>query len=120
MRTRKQRETDEVLRREISRIILYELNDPRMGFVTLTRVETGSDLRSARIFVTVRGSETEKKLTLSGLEHARGHVQALLGERLKVRYTPVLVFLEDRELGRAAQVEQLLSQVKREREAEKA
>ena len=107
-----------MLRREISNIILYELSDPRMGFITLTRVEPSSDLRFASVFLTVRGSETEKRLTLSGLEHARGHVQALLGERLKMRYTPVLRFSEDKELGRSARVNQLLSQVEEQREAE--
>ena len=114
MAKRKQKELAELLRREISHILLRELNDPRMGFVTVTRAEVSGDLRSAKVFVTVRGSAGEVSRTMHGLRHARGYVQHLVGERLSIRYTPVLEFLEDEELGRAMRVTKLIDQVRQQ------
>lgn len=114
MPTRKQKEVSELLRRELSGILLYELNDPRMGFVTVTRVETAKDLQSAKVFITVRGSEQELEDTLQGLEHARGYVQHLVGERLPIRYTPVLEFLEDEDLARARRISNLIDEVRKQ------
>jgi len=111
---RKQRELAELLRREISNILLRDLNDPRMGFVTVTKVEAAGDLRSAKVFVTVRGSTGDVSRTMHGLKHARGYVQRLIGQRLSIRYTPLLDFLEDEELGRAMRVTKLIDQVRRQ------
>ena len=110
--SRKQQEVTELLRREISRIILYELSDPRMGFITITRLKLGGDYRSAKVFVTVRGSRADVGKTLDALAHARGHIQALVGERLKLRYTPVLEFVKDVELGKALRVDRLIEELK--------
>ena len=115
--SRKRKEIAELLRREISRIILYELSDPRMGFVTVTRVELAGDYRSAKVFMTVRGSEGDASKCFSALDHARGHIQALVGDRLKLRYTPVLSFLEDKELGEALRVDRLIGQLANQRQA---
>ncbi len=110
--SRKHMEIAELLRREISCIILYELSDPRMGFVTITRLHLARDHRSAKVFVTVRGSETDAGNTLMGLANARGHIQALIGDRLKLRYTPVLAFVRDEELGKALRVDRLIDQLR--------
>jgi len=109
--TRKQKETAELLRREISNIILYELSDPRPGFLTLTRLQLAGDYRSAKVFVTVRGSAEEVRHTLEALRHAHGHIQALIAERLTLRYTPVLEFLEDVEMNEALRVNRLIDEV---------
>lgn len=114
MPTRKQKELSELLRREVSSIILHRLNDPRMGFVTVTRVEAARDMRSAKVFVTVRGSEEEIGGTLESLRHARGYIQHLLAERLTIRYTPVLSFEEDEELLEARRVSRLIDEVREE------
>ena len=114
MATRKQKEITELLRREISNIILYELSDPRTGFLTLTRVQLSGDGRSAKVFVTVRGEEAAVQKTLDALQHARGHIQALIAERLKLRWTPVLEFLEDVELNQALRVDRLIDQVRKQ------
>jgi len=111
--TRKQDEISELLRREISSIILYELNDPRMGFVTVTRVRIAADFRSAKVLVTVRGAEQELRRTLGVLAHARGHIQALIGKRIKLRHTPVLAFQEDTDVRKAQRVDQLIEDVTR-------
>lgn len=114
--TRKQKEIAELLRREISTIILHELNDPRMGFVTVTRVRLARDFRSAKVFATVRGLEADVRNTFEALQHARGYVQACIADRLNLRYTPVLQFAEDEELGQALRVDRLIEQLKREHE----
>jgi ribosome-binding factor A len=112
--TRKQKEVAELLRREISNIVLRDLNDPRMGFVAITRVEPAKDFRSAKVYITVRGSDAEMQESLDILNHARGYVQHLIGERLTLRFTPVLEFLKDEELVRARRVERLIDEVREE------
>jgi ribosome-binding factor A len=114
MNPRKKKRIEELLRRELSTIILYELKDPRPGFITLTRVELSEDQRSAKVRLTVRGPEDEVKETLRVLEHARGYVQALIGKRLKLRYTPVLQFLEDAEVLQAMRLEKLIDEARRQ------
>jgi ribosome-binding factor A len=114
MNERKKKKIEELLRRELSMIILYELKDPRPGFITLTRVELSEDQRSAKVRLTVRGTDDEVRTTLRALEHARGYVQALVGRRLKLRYTPVLKFLEDAEVLQAMRLEKLIDQARRE------
>ena len=114
MTTRKQREIEELLRREISSIMLRELNDPRMGFATVTRVRAGGDFRTGKVFVLLRGSEEERAQTLEVLEHARGRIQALIADRIKMRNTPVLTFIEDREMAQALRVDRLIDKVMKE------
>jgi ribosome-binding factor A len=109
--TRKQEEISELLRREISSIILHELSDPRTGFVTVTHVRIAGDYQSARVFVTVRGSEEDLRRTLKALTHARGHIQSLIARRIKLRHTPVLEFVEDRDVRKAQQVDRLIDRV---------
>jgi len=118
MPTRKQQEVSELLRREISEIILRQMNDPRMGFVALTRVETSADLRTAQVFVTVRDAEGEPQRTLKALRHARGYIQELIGQRLKLRYTPVLSFTEDTQVSTYRRVTELLDEMRRDKEKE--
>jgi len=114
---RKQEEISELLRREISSIVLRELSDPRIKFVTITRVEVAGDYRSAKVYVTVRGPESDLNRTLEALTHAKGHVQGLVAARVKLRYTPVLTFLEDGELLTALRVNRLIDEVSKQNQA---
>ena len=114
MNARKKRKIEELLRRELSSIVLYELKDPRTGFVTLTRVELSEDQRSARVLLTVRGDDSVTEQTLSTLNGARGYVQALIAKRLDLRFTPVLTFEEDEEIEKARRLEQLIDQARKE------
>ncbi len=114
MKSRKKRELEELLKREISSIILRELSDPGLGFVTLTRVSVGGDYKSARVFVMTKGSEEERKKSLQALSRAKGKMQALVAERIKMRNTPVLTFLEDEETREALRVDRLIDEVMRE------
>jgi len=114
MNPRKKRRIEELLRRELSRIMLYELRDPRAGFVTVTAVELSEDQRSAKVRLTVRGTDEETQQTLEASKHARGFMQKLIGDRLALRYTPVLSFEEDTKLQEALRLEALIDRARRE------
>src|SRR5205823_12174393 len=85
----------EVIREVASETILFELQDPRVKGVTVTRAEVSADLQHAKIHVSIMGSEKEQNLCLHGLRHAAGFVQSKLGSRLKTRFTPVVQFVLD-------------------------
>jgi ribosome-binding factor A len=109
----------EELREEVARIIASELKDPRIGFVTVTRVGLTPDLRNARIYVGVLGGDVERKKTLEGLRQAAGYLRRLLGQRLRLRHTPELLFEYDTGLDAADRVAQILEETKEsERSAE--
>ncbi len=114
MQNRKKLETEELLRREISSIILRELNDPRLGFVTVTRVSLGGDYKTAKVYLMIKEEDAEKEKTLKALSHAKGRIQALISERIKMRNTPVLSFIEDEEVMQALRVDKLIDEVMQE------
>jgi len=114
MNPRKQKRIEEMLRREISNVILYELKDPGAGFPTLTGVELSGDQRSAKVKVVAHGSDEERDRTLRTLKRARGYIQGLIGDRLDLRYTPILQFEEDAELQKALRVEKLIDEARRQ------
>jgi ribosome-binding factor A len=79
-----------------STIILFELKDPRLGFVTITKVDLSSDMRSAKIYYSVLGSDVDTRLTAHAMRHSRGHVQREIAKRLRrLRYTPIISFEYD-------------------------
>jgi ribosome-binding factor A len=100
----------EELREEIARMI-GQLKDPRIGFVTVTRVEIGTDLRQARVFVGVLGSEADRAKTLTGLKHSAGFMRRALGQSLRLRHTPELAFVYDEGLEAHDRIARLLSEV---------
>ncbi len=79
----------------VSSIILLDLQDPRMGFVTVTGVSLSGDLRRATVRVSVLGDDKAQAVTLNVLRHAKGYVQKHLGEKIRVRYTPSISFESD-------------------------
>jgi ribosome-binding factor A len=93
----------EVLAEEIPR-----LKDPRVGFVTITRVEVTADLRRATIFYTVMGADRDHRRTRAGLLSARSHLRAVLGQQVRLKFTPELEFEEDLGLTQVERVNQLL------------
>jgi ribosome-binding factor A len=96
---------------EISDLITRDIKDPRVGFVTFTRVEMSDDLRYAKVFVSSLGSEQEKARTLQGLSSATGYIRRHLGRALHLRYTPEITFLIDASLEHGAKIAQLLRQL---------
>src|SRR2546429_8616004 len=92
MKTHRVARVAEVIREVASETILFELQDPRVKGVTVTRAEVAADLQHAKVYVSLMGTKKEQDLCLHGLRHAAGFVQAKLAARLKTRYTPVLRF----------------------------
>ena len=97
--------------REVVSEGLGDLKDPRIGFVTVTGVETSPDLRHARVFVSVLGSETKRKRTLAGLDAARGVLQARLGTEPRMKRTPQLAFEYDPTVERGVRMTQLIDEL---------
>ena len=101
------RRINELMREVIGAAILAELEDPRIGFVTVTAVDTSPDLRSAKIYVSVLGSEPERDDTLRGLRGAHGFLQSVLAREMKIKRTPTLSFLYDESIERADRLSRL-------------
>lgn len=101
----------ELLLAEISEVVARDLKDPRLGFITFTRVELSEDLRHAKVFASILGSEPEKARTLQGLASATGYIRRHLGRILRLRYTPELTFLIDESMEHGAKIAQLLRQL---------
>jgi ribosome-binding factor A len=100
----------EQIREEVSLIIAGEVEDPRVGFATVTEVKLSADLRHAKVYVSVIGSENVVKGSLVALRHASGFIRHQLGAVLRMRHTPELHFAHDDAELRAARIEELLSE----------
>jgi ribosome-binding factor A len=111
--TRRTERLGEEIREEVARMVTGELKDPRIGFVTVTRVDLGPDLRQARIYVGVLGTEKQREKSLTGLKQAAGFMRRALGQRLRLRYTPELVFQYDEGLEASDRVARLLDEIQR-------
>ena len=100
----------EQIKEEVSLIIAGEVEDPRVGFVTVTDAKLTPDLRYAKIYVSVLGTEAEVKESLAALKHAAGFIRTMLGAVLRMRRTPELHFVYDETTETAARIEELLSE----------
>src|SRR3954454_6208307 len=104
------RRVNEAMREVLSGAITTELKDPRVGFVTVTAVETSPDLRHARVFVSVLGNPGERRRTLLALDRAHGFLQRRLGTELRLKHTPHLVFVYDDTPERGMRISELLAE----------
>jgi len=102
----------EEIKKEVSDMLLQEIKDPRVGFVTVTGVEISSDLRTAKIYVSVLGSPEEQKATMEALWRAQGFIRGELGKRIRLRHTPEITFKLDTSIARGARVMELLHEIK--------
>jgi ribosome-binding factor A len=110
----------EAIRQEVSIIIHDKLKDPRLGFVTITRVDVAADLRNARIFYSVLGDEAAHKSTKEALSSALGLVRKLVAERINLKFAPEIMFSEDRSTEYSVRIQQVLDEIKQEDEFKKA
>jgi ribosome-binding factor A len=102
---------NQLIKEEVSTLLQRELKDPRLGFVTVTEVETAKDLRLAKVFVSVLGDERQWASSLAALASARGFVRNWLRQHLDLRITPEIDFRADRSMEHAAKIQSLLKQV---------
>ncbi len=105
----------QLVHRRASEVIVYELNDPRLGFVTISHVKLSGDLRHAVIYYSVVGTEGDRSKTEHALEHARGHVQSEIARAMHTRLTPIIRFEYDEGVAGSIRVSQLLDELREER-----
>ena len=99
------------IQHEISLILSRNLKDPRIGFVTVTGVELSPDLRHAKIFVSVMGGDAEKRESLDTLNHAAGWIRHELGQRIRMKFLPEVVFRPDTSLEYGERIDRLLDEI---------
>ncbi|MCR5030049.1 MAG: 30S ribosome-binding factor RbfA [Selenomonadaceae bacterium] len=104
----------ELMKQEISKIILEDVKDPRIGFVTVTRVHVTNDLRSARVFVSLLGSDEQMADCWRGLNRSLGFIRREVGRRVRLRYTPELSLEIDDSMAYSAHIQKLLLGIQRE------
>lgn len=110
----------EEIKKIVGKTVQEELRDPRLGFTTITRVELTPDLRFARIFFSVYGSETQWDETLKGLKAASGFIRRVLAEELRLRFVPEIVFKADHSAEYSIEIEKQLEEIKRQEQETKA
>ena len=102
------RRVNEAVREVLSEAIATELKDPRVGFVTVTSVDTSPDLRHARVYVSVLGDERQRADSLAGLSSSHGYLQGRVASRLRMKHTPTLEFEYDPSVERVMRINDLL------------
>ena len=102
------RRVDEAVREVLSEGIAGGLKDPRIGFVTVTAVQTSPDLSHARVYVSVLGDEREREQTLAGLRSSHGVLQAKVGAQLRLKRTPTIDFVYDESIDHGMRMTELL------------
>jgi ribosome-binding factor A len=112
------RRVNEALKEVLSAQLVAGLKDPRIGFVTVTGVETTPDLRNARVYFSVLGDEDAREAALAGLRHSRGYLQAMLNTQLRMKRTPTLEFVYDATSERAERLSRLIAEAAPDREDE--
>lgn len=109
----------QAIKEEVSTIIHDKLNDPRLGFVTITRVELSPDLRFARIFYSVLGKDEDYQKTQEALASSTGFIRKLVAERVKLRFAVDIAFKEDRSTEHSIRIEEILRDIKESDENQK-
>jgi ribosome-binding factor A len=104
----RQEQLGEAIAHELSDLIRSRMQDPRIGFASVTSVELSADLRHAKVFISVLGSPDDQRATMKALAHGAGFLRHELAQRLTVRYTPELSFRLDESIAHGARVAQLL------------
>lgn len=108
MKTERMRRVDEAVREVLSDAIATEIKDPRVGFVTVTAVDTSPDLRHAKVFVSILGTAGVRARSMDGLRSGHGYLQKRVARELRLKHTPTLTFIYDDTAERAQRMERLL------------
>jgi ribosome-binding factor A len=113
----RQEKLAELIASELSDLLRTRVKDPRVGFVSITRVEVSGDYRHAKVYASVMGNKDEQAGTMKALQRATGFLRHELATRLDLRYTPEIVFKLDHSLEEGARILELIKEVERERMA---
>ncbi len=108
MQSRRMAKASQAVKEVVSTTILFGLRDPRIKNVTVIAAEAAADMRTAKVYISVRGDAKAEALTLKGLESAKGLLQGKIADRLQTRYTPVLTFVIDRGVKQSLETSRLL------------
>jgi ribosome-binding factor A len=100
----------EAIREVAAETILFELQDPRIKNVTVTRAEVSADLQRARVYVSIMGTQKEQDLCMHGLKHSAGYLQSKIGDRLKTRYTPTVTFIRDDGVKKSIEISRIINE----------
>lgn len=109
--SRRTERVSEAIREVAATAILFELHDPRVTGVTVTKAEVTGDLRHAKVFVSIMGDEKTRRLTMAGLKSARGFLQRKIANRLETRYTPIVDIVEDESVKKSLEIARVLKEV---------
>lgn len=104
----------EQMKKELSEIIGRKIKDPRIGFVTVTDVQVTGDLQQAKVFISVLGDEEQKENTLKGLAKAKGFIRSEVGQRIRLRKTPEIIFEFDESIDYGNRIDTLLHQLQQD------
>ena len=105
---------NQMIKREVGEIVLKEIKDPRLEFVTITEVVVTKDLQHAKIYYSVLGNKDQAQKTQEGLSSARGFIRKLIGQRVRMRYTPEVEFIFDPTIEYSARIEAALEEIHHE------
>ena len=109
--TNRMQKVDEEFKRELSKIIDQDLKNPNItGLISVTKVKTSSDLKNARVYISILGSKS-KKNTMEGLKNASGFIRTELAKRVNLRYTPELIFELDETLEYGAKIDSIIKEL---------
>ena len=112
----------ELIKREVSQMLLSGIKDDRVGtgMVSVTDVDVSGDLQHAKVFVSIYGSDEARAETMAGLKSATGFVRSELGQRVRLRRTPEVIFVEDRSIERGTRVLSIINQLSQDRKPDDA
>ena len=108
----------DLIHKEISEMLVKTIKDPRIGFVTITRVNVSEDCRLAKVYFSVAGTPEERERSMKGLKSAQGYVRKELGRRIRLRYTPQVIFKFDPSIEYAIHIGEVIRQLKKYEETD--
>ena len=118
MASRRVERVSDLIKQQVSNIIKNDLKDPRVGFVTVTSVDVSRDLRHAKVFISVMGSDEDRSKSMEGLGRATGFIRSRLGNKIRIRHIPELIFRHDDSYEYAARIAVVMKQIELETKTE--
>jgi len=116
MEGKRSEKVGDLIQKEISHMLVRSIKDPRIGFVTITRVIVSDDCRFAKVYFSVAGSLAERESSVKGLDSAKGYVRRELGRRIRLRYTPEITFQFDPSVEYAIHMEEVIQSIHQKKE----